>query len=274
MKTLRRFLLVLTLLVPFTPISGAFAQQSSDPPSAIGLDHRRDQTNIACARVNICSSLPVINGEAWAGNNQVWQTDFFDRVITLRDVITCQVVKRCVVPNLISPSELTVWQGKLVLYDFITGLLYFIDPDSCNVLWTCDAPGDNSAEGLTSDGVYLYKASSDGVYKFTSTPNGCVVVSVCPNPPGDSFDGLTMCHGNLVGLGYSGTLYLMNPNCGIIGSCPLNAGARGNGLASDGIGRVFVDDISALTLDDVDVGCQIPLPVEPTSWSGIKARYN
>lgn len=274
MKTLRRFLLVLTLLVPFTAMP-AIAQQSSDPPSAIGLDHRRDQTNVACARVNICSSLPVINGEAWAGNNQVWQADFFDKVLTLRDLTTCQVIKRCVAPGGVAPSELTMYQGMLVHYDFGTGLLYFINPDSCKVLWTCDAPGDNSAEGLTSDGVYLYKAAGDGVHKFTSTPNGCVDVGICPNPPGDSFDGLTMCQGNLVGLGYSGMLYLMNPNCGIIGTCPLNSGASGNGLASDGTGRVFVDDISALTLDEVDVGCQIPLPVQPSTWSKIKAaRYN
>ena len=103
---------------------------------------------------------------------------------------------------------------------------------------------------------------------------GCQVVRVCPNPAGDSADGLTFCGDNLIMLGYSGNLYEISPaTCAVIGLCPLNAGASGNGITGDRNAVIFVDDIVSLNLDKVETGCDIPVPVEASTWSGVKVRY-
>lgn len=245
-----------------------------DPQGAIGSPGRRPTLDAVCTRINVCSSASrVLNGEAWVGGDQLWQTEIITNTLQLFDLNTCQIIRQCPAPGGSYPSELTLLNGTLYHYDFGTGLLYAIDPPTCLVMATCDPPGDDLAEGLTSDGTYLYRGDSEFIYKFlppSDAGGDCRQVSVCPNPAGDSADGLTTCNGQIIMLGYSGTAYRIDFNtCSVVGACQLNLGAEGNGLTSDHVGRLWTDHVNG-NLDAVDVGCQIPVPVRGSTWSGLK----
>lgn len=248
-----------------------------DPAGAIGTPSHRPTLDAGCTRINACTSTNrLLNGEAWAGNNQIWQTEFNSNTIQLFDLNTCQVLRQCPAPGANYPSELTLLNGTLYHYDFGTGLIYAINPATCQVIATCDPPGDDLAEGLTSDGTYLYKGDSQSIYRFlppAPTGAGCQEVSRCPNPQGDSADGLTLCNGLIIMLGYTGNVYSIDFNTGTaIGACQLNLGADGNGITSDRAGRLWADNVNG-DLDAVDAGCQIPVPVLSVTWTSIKSRY-
>ena len=264
----------LTALAAVSATAPVFASDPSDPQNAIGLGGSPAAT---CARVNLCTGGAISNGEAYAGPGLLWRTNFLNNTLELVDLANgCAVIKSCPAPGASSPSELTFLNGVLYHYDFGTGLIYAIDPTTCQVLASCDPPGDDLAEGLTNDGQALWRSDSVELIKFTppsAAGPGCQVLARCPLPPGDSADGLTMCQGNLIMLGYSGTVYSIDPNtCTVTGSCDLNAGASGNGVTSNRINTIYADDVSG-DLDQIDVGCHIPLPAKASTWGGVKAIY-
>ena len=271
-----RILSVLSLTAVFAASATApvAASDPSDPQNAIGLV---GSPAAVCARVNVCTAGGLANGEAFAGPGLLWRTNFTANTLELVDLANaCAVIKSCPAPGAVSPSELTLLNGILYHYDFGTGLIYAIDPNTCQVLASCDPPGNDLAEGLTNDGEALWRSDSVELIKFTppsASGSGCQVLARCPLPPGDSADGLTMCQGNLIMLGYSGTVYSIDPNtCAVTGSCALNAGASGNGLTSNRINAIFADDDSG-ALDQIDVGCRIPLPARTSTWGDVKAIY-
>ena len=262
------------LLTAFATAPVAAPSDPSDPANAPGLGNG---PTAACTRVNVCTSTVLANGEAYAGSGLMWRTNFSAGTLELVDLANnCTVVKSCPAPGAISPSELTLLNGVLYHYDFGTDLLYAIDPATCQVLASCDPPGDDFAEGLTNDGVALWRSDSTVLIRFTppsAAGPGCEVLARCPLPPGDAADGLTMCEGNLIMLGYSGTIYRIDPNtCEVTGRCDLNTGASGNGLSSNRMDTVFADNSNG-DLDSIDVGCRIPLPVSEQTWGAIKALY-
>lgn len=276
MKTLAKGILVLSFSTGAALLLAGGAAADTDPIDAVGSKWNEPTLDANCTRVNACTSSRQLNGEAWAGGSLLWQTDFGGGLLELYDTSTCQFVSRCVVPGGVSPSELTVLGGLLYHYDFGTGLLYGINTTSCQTASICNPPGDDQAEGLTSDGTYLYKGDSQFIYKFLpggAAGGGCQEVARCPNPAGDSADGLTFCNDQLIMLGYSGIVYRIDFNsCTITGTCQLNAGASGNGIASDRTNRLWADNING-DIDLVDVGCSIPIPVSRETWSSIKVFY-
>lgn len=277
LRVLRLVFVPLLIAIPSIATCAGSAlpsERALDPQGAIGRPEPRGTPAAGCARINVCGTPGrALNGEAWAGGNQVWQTELTTNSLQLFDLGTCQVIRQCPAPGASFPSELTLLNGTLYHYDFGTGLIYAIDPTTCQVMATCDPPGDDLAEGLTSDGTYLYRGDSQFIYKFlppAAAGTECQSVSTCPNPVGDSADGLTMCNDMLIMLGYSGTVYRIDFNTGtVVGACPLNDGAAGNGLTSDHVGRLWTDQLNG-DLDAVDVGCQIPDPVRKFTWSALK----
>lgn len=247
----------------------------SDPDGAPGTKVQRPPGVVACNRVSVCAGGSLYNGQAFAGPGRIWRTNFFGRTLEFYDTDNCAVLTSCPAPGGVSPSELTLFSGVLYHYDFGTGLLYGIDPNTCLVVYVCDPPGDDLAEGLTHDGTALWKGDSHNLYRFLPTASGgCQVLSVCPNPAGDAADGLSFCGDNLIMLGYSGTLYEIDPaTCVTVGLCPLNEGASGDGITSDRSALLFVDNSSTNQLDRLDVGCDIPVPTLRKSWGHVKSVY-
>lgn len=236
----------------FAPVFGPVSDPM-DPVGAIGSPALEE--GIGCNRIGICPTIANSNGEAWAGNGQVWVTDFNAQQLRLVDTNTCTVIRSCQAPGGGQPSENTLIGNTLYHYDFALGLVFRIDAATCQLQGFCNPPGDDLAEGLTNDGQYLWKGDSQALYKFD--PATCQVVQVCPNPPGDSADGLTMCGNYLVMLGYSGRVYQIDPTtCAIVSSCALNQGAAGNGITSDRIDKLIVDQPA--NLDRVDLSCDHP----------------
>lgn len=273
-------LLVLLFALLFVNRPATAASGNPDPAQAIGQSSRLPALDGSCSRVPLClTGSRVLNGEAYVNSAKLWQTNFSTGMLELLDLTTCQVIQRCPAPNPSAPSELAMYGGLLVEYDFGTGVLTAIDTTNCAVVWTCNPPGDDLAEGLTADGTYLYKADSRGIYRFSVDNVGTVTLAgFCANVPGDSYDGLTFCKQNgetLVALGYSGVLYQIDFNtCQVLASCQLNLGADGNGLASNFVDHVYVDNVNG-NVDELNVGCSLPpVPVEATTWSGIKARFH
>lgn len=225
-----------------------------DPVGAVGAPAFEE--GLGCDRVPLCASVASSNGEAWVGNGQVWVTDFNAHQLRLVDTTQgCNVIRSCQAPGGGQPSEVTVLGNTIYHYDFGVGLLFRIDAQTCQLLSFCNPPGDDLAEGLTNDGQYLWKGDSQALYKFD--PATCQVVQVCPNPPGDSADGLTMCGDYLIMLGYSGRIYQIDPStCAVVSSCALFLGAAGNGVTSDRVDRLFVDQSNAI--DRVNLSCDMP----------------
>lgn len=224
-----------------------------DPPGAVGAP--ASEEGLGCDRIQICPSVSSSNGEAWAGNGLVWITDYGAQQLRLTDTNTCQVIRSCPAPGGLEPSENALIGDVLYHYDFGADLLFRIDTATCNVLGFCNPPGDSLAEGLTSDGQYLWRGDSVALYKFD--PLTCQVVATCPNPPGDSADGLTMCGEYLVMLGYSGRIHQIDPNtCQVVSSCALNFGAAGNGITSNRVDTLLVDQPGGI--DRVNLSCDEP----------------
>jgi len=262
---------VATLLAP-----PSFAAKG-DPLNAPGSDGSNGPATpgALCDRINVCTSDVLYNGEAYAGPGLLWRTNFSNLTIELWDLAKCTVIRSCPAPGAVSPSELTYMGGILYHYDYGTGLIYAIDPSTCQVIASCNAPGDDLGEGLTNDGTFLWRSDSSALIQFSppTAVAGCSIVGRCPLPGGDAGDGLTMCNGQLVMLGYSGRLYTIDPSgCDVTGLCDLNAGASGNGLTGNRSDTVLADNMNG-DLDRVDVGCDIPVPVEPRTWGGVKAIY-
>jgi hypothetical protein len=201
-------------------------QDPMDPVGAIGAPALEE--GIGCNRIGICPTVANSNGEAWAGNGQVWVTDFNAQQLRLVDTANgCSVIRSCPAPGGGSPSENSLIGNTLYHYDFALGIVFRIDATTCQLQGFCNPPGDDLAEGLTNDGQALWKGDSQALYKFD--PLTCQVLQVCPNPPGDSADGLTMCGKYLVMLGYSGRVYQIEPNtCTIVASCAPSHPARWN----------------------------------------------
>jgi len=225
-----------------------------DPVGAIGAPTLEE--GIDCSRIGICPTIASSNGEAWAGNGQIWVTDFNSQQLRLVDTANgCNVIRSCAAPGAGSPSENALIGNTLYHYDFALGLVFRLDATTCQLQGFCDPPGDDLAEGLTSDGQALWRGDSQALYKFD--PVTCEILQVCPNPPGDSADGLTMCGKYLVMLGYSGRVYQIEPNtCTIVASCALSQGAAGNGITSDRIDKLYVDQPS--NIDRVNLTCDQP----------------
>jgi hypothetical protein len=259
-----RFSSPLLALALLGGLSTAQQQDPADPIGAIGVPETGLGVN--CVRVPLCPNAALINGEAYAGNNRLWQTDFNADVIKLVDVSNnCTVLQTCPAPGGLSPSENTLLGSTLYHYDFGTGLMYGINTANCAVVSTCNPPGDDFAEGLTNDGTFLWRGDSTTLYKFD--PANCQVVATCPNPPGDSADGLSMCGQFLLMLGYSGRVYQIDPTtCRVVSSCILNQGAAGNGIASDRISRLFADQPTNIDQLDLDCDVQFGFPnfLDPT----------
>ncbi|MBL8861928.1 MAG: hypothetical protein JNK02_07935 [Planctomycetes bacterium] len=236
--------------MPVFPARGA----ATDPPGAVGA--LPVVGGVACERVGVCVSSTARNGEAWAGDGLAWITDFSAQRLRLVDTRNgCAEIRSCVAPGGGQPSELTLLGGVLYHYDFQLGLLFRIDPLTCQLLGFCDPPGDDLAEGLTNDGQHLWRGDSQNLYRFD--PQTCQVLQVCPNPPGDSADGLTMCGNYLVMLGYSGRVYQIDPStCAVVSSCALSQGAAGNGITSDRLADLFVDQPGGI--DRVNLSCEAP----------------
>ena len=249
----------------------ALPSMASDPEGAIGTATGGDTD---CDRIGLCNpgTGGTLNGEAYAGNGLMWTTDFSSASLLLVDTNDdCAIVSTCPAPGGASPSENAFDGTYLYHYDFGTGLLYMIDPATCQVLYTCDPPGDDMAEGLTYNDGLLWKGDSSTLYAFTPPPD-CQIVGQCPNPSGDSADGLAFCDTYLVMLGYSGELYQIDPTtCEIIDQCTLNAGAEGNGITSDQVQTLWADGSGAI--DVVAVDCSQPFPVEETTWGGLKGLF-
>ena len=278
MKRMSALLVLLALLFVNHPATAASG--NPDPASAIGQSSRLPALDGSCSRVPLCvTGSRVLNGEAYVASAKLWQTNFSINMLELVDLTTCQIVKRCPAPNPSAPSELAMYKGWLVEVDFGSGMLSAIDTSNCAVVWTCNPPGDDLAEGLAADGPYLYKADSQGIWQFSVDNTGTVTLGgFCANVPGDSYDGLTFCKQGgetLVALGYSGVMYQIDFNsCRVLASCQLNLGAEGNGLASNFVDHVYVDNVNG-DVDELNVGCSLPpVPVEATTWSGIKARFH
>ncbi len=264
-------------VVALAAVSPSFADSKADPFSAPG-QNGPATPGAACDRVNVCATPGVVyNGEAFAGMGRIWRTNFTDGVLELWDVVNCTILARCPDPaaGVGTPSELTVIGDILYHYNFGTGLIYAIDTNTCQEVARCDAPGNDLGEGLTNDGTYLWRSDGNELIQFTppTAAAGCQIVGRCPLPAGDAGDGLTMCKDQLVMLGYSGTLYTIDPvTCRITGVCDLNAGATGNGLAGNRSDTVLADNDNG-DLDRVDVGCDIPVPLENSTWGGVKALH-
>jgi hypothetical protein len=242
-----------------------------DPEGAIGAPTGAETD---CARIGLCNpgqGLP--NGEAYVGGGLIWMTDFTNHLLCLLDTgANCQVLTTCPAPGGSSPSENAYDGTYLYHYDFGTGLLYAINPTTCQVVYTCDPPGDDMAEGLTYNDGLLWKGDSQTIYGFTPPPD-CQVTVQCPNPAGDSADGLTWCGPYLIMLGYSGELYQLDPfTCTIVDQCTLNAGAAGNGIASNQQQTLWADNSDG-SLDAVAVDCSTPFPVESSTWGKIKVLF-
>lgn len=257
-------LLHFALATAFFATPSRINQDPMDPIGAVGSTTFEEA--VGCNRIGICPTVANSNGEAWAGNGQVWVTDFGAQRLRLIDTTNgCAVIRSCVAPGGGQPSENTLIGNTLYHYDFGAGLLFRIDATTCSLLGFCDPPGDDLAEGLTTDGQALWKGDSQALYKFD--PQTCQVLQVCPNPPGDSADGLTMCGNYLVMLGYSGRVYQIDPvTCTIVASCALNQGAAGNGITSDRIDKLFVDQPA--NLDRVDLSCNQPFGQPQCSTPG------
>lgn len=248
----------------------------ADPPNAVGADLARTRSVTAtdCPHAQTCPIGYLVNGEADAGHGFVWQTDFFIAEVDLVDVSRCRVVDRIRVP-MGSPSE-NAYDGRyLYHYNYATGLIYKIDPDTHQILAQCDAPGDDHAEGLAWDGQALWKGDSGNLFRFTPPPE-CKLLGRVANPPNDSADGLGFCGRYLIMLGYSGTLYQIDPQDGtIVNSCVVETGVMGNGLDTDGVSQVFADFHGGGIdhLDHVSFDCSLPVPTQRTSWGATKIRY-
>lgn len=198
------------------------------------------------------SSIP--NGLAHVFADRFWMTGHDPLMLYLikAGASGCCLIDSCQSPGNIHPSELAYDQGYLYEYDFGTGLIYQIDPNTCQVVATCDPPGDDLAEGLTIDPASdpahreFWKGDSHKLYRFRFDLCPAVADDSCPNPSynghGDSADGLTFCGSSLMMLGYSGRLYRINPQTCQYTSCALPALAAGNaynGLESDENGRIL-----------------------------------
>jgi hypothetical protein len=273
MKNFASILSVLGVLC--LPVVAGASANPTDPVGAPGTAATRLPNAVSCNRINVCVGNQAYNGEAFVAPGLIWRTNFFAYTLELYDVNACQVIRSCPAPGGNAPSELTLLNGILYHYDFGTGLLYGIDPNTCQVVSVCNPPGDDLGEGLTNDGTALWKGDGSNLYRFLPGPvAGCQVLSVCPNPAGDAADGLSFCGEHLIMLGYSGNLYEIDPvSCAVLGLCPLNLGAQGNGITSDRTAILYVDDIATNLLDRVDVGCSIPTPTLRQSWGLVKSTY-
>jgi hypothetical protein len=269
MRTLQMTLSILALVAICT---GSSYAAGPDPDGAIG---QFMGTREVCDRIPVCSASVLANGEAWAGGGLLWQTDFNDHTLKLIDVDnSCEVLRTCPAPGDASPSE-NAYNGQyLYHYDFGTGLMYEIDPETCQVMSSGNPPGDDSAEGLTYDyqtGLF-WKGDSSTLYGFTYVGGVCTVMTQCANPAGDSADGLAVCGRYLLMLGYSGTIYQFNlDTCELVSSCELNAGPAGNGITSDLVSTLWVDQPGAI--DIMNRQCDQPVPVQESSWDSIKSFY-
>jgi len=248
----------------------------ADPPDAVGSALAPDRTLAVtdCTHAQTCPIGYFVNGEADAGHGFVWQTDFFLAEVDLVDVARCRVVDRIRVP-MGAPSE-NAFDGRyLYHYNYHTGLIYKIDPDTHQIVAQCDAPGDDRAEGLAWDGEALWKGDSQNLLRFTPPPD-CKLLARISNPPLDSADGLGYCAGYLIMLGYSGRLYRIDPRDGtVVNACMIETGVNGNGLDTDGVSQVFADFHSSGTdhLDHLGFDCSMPVPTHGTSWGATKIRY-
>ncbi|MHC4504107.1 MAG: hypothetical protein ACYTFI_12435 [Planctomycetota bacterium] len=214
-----------------------------------------------CERIAICQGTPgVANGQAFTSDGLIWQTDFSNARINLVDSNNdCAVVAQCPVPGG-APSE-NAFDGTFVHhYNFSTGLLYQIDPQDCQIVATCDPPGDDLAEGLTWDGEALWKGDSSTLYRISTPAQGCQVLGSCPNPAGTAADGLATCGDLNVMLGYDGTLYQIDPaTCEAVGACSLNDGSAGDGITSDNLppfASLFADQPGFVDL--LGAFCSVP----------------
>ena len=239
--------------------TAAATAQTIDPTDPVGAPGLPGLGPLPCERIALCNTgVSLTNGEAYAGNGRLWQTDFNGGQLRLVDTKNdCNVLATCPIPPG-SPSE-NAYDGEFVYhYNFATGLIYQIDPDTCAIVSSCDAPGDDFAEGLTYDGEFFWKGDSTTLYKFTYAAGNCQIVDSCPNPPGEAADGLAMC-GNLLNmLAYSGIIYQIDPvTCDVVGACQLNVGAAGNGVASDGVSDLFVDQPDFIDVVNVDCGGEL-----------------
>jgi hypothetical protein len=253
----------------------------ADPPNAVGKalapNQTFDETN--CTHVEACPIGYLVNGEADAGGGYVWQTDYFMAEVDLVYIATnefdrCRVVDRIRVP-MGNPSE-NAYDGRyLYHYNYGTGLIYKIDPDTHQIVAQCDAPGDDHAEGLAWDGEALWKGDSEHLFRFTPPPD-CKLLARIPNPPLDSADGLGFCGGRLIMLGYSGRLYQIDPSDGtIVHECMVFEGVNGNGLDTDGLSQVLADFHGGGRdhFDRVGFDCSGAVPTRSTSWGATKIRY-
>lgn len=274
MSRLGSFLLLTVCLSCFAAPPG-FAQiydltDPMDPAGAPGIglltpiapyEGRGGGGTILCTRSEVCSrdGLNSINGEAAIADGLFWQTDFNDRRLRLFDSRDgCRVIKAISVPGG-GPSE-NAFDGQYVYhYNFSTGLIYVYDPDTCELVNQCDAPGDDIGEGMTFDGEYLWKGDSSRLYRFEVLQDGtCNVVDSFPYPDNDAADGLGYCDGLLIMLGYSGLIYQIDPTTRqVVGMCRLNNGNRGNGVTADGNLRVAVDQPTSIDL--LEIKCGEPL---------------
>ncbi len=269
MKNLRMCLVLLAILAIGSGVSFA---DGSDPSGAVGINFGATEE---CDRISVCSSSDIANGEAWTPEGLLWQTDFSQGLLKLIDIDNdCTVVQTCPAPGGASPSENAFNGDYLYHYDFGTGMMYEIDPATCEVVSSANPPGDDSAEGLTYDfatGLF-WKGDSTMLYGFTYTNGTVNVVTTCPNPAGDSADGLAICGNYLLMLGYTGTLYQIDlDTCEEVSSCQLNAGAAGNGIASNLVSQLWVDQPGFIDILDRD--CDQPVPTRDTSWGGLKSLF-
>jgi len=253
--------------------SGTVFADGSDPIGAVGQVNNGATED--CDRVSVCSSAETANGEAWTPDGYIWQTDFGGGALNLIDVDSgCNILQSCPAPGGSSPSENAFNGDYLYHYDFGTGLMYEIDPASCQVLSSGNPPGDDSAEGLTYDyssGLF-WKGDSQMLHGFTYDSGVINVVTTCPNPAGDSADGLAVCGNYLLMLGYSGTLYQIDlDTCEEVSNCQLNAGAAGNGITSNLISTLWGDQPGAIDILDRD--CDQPVPTQDASWGGLKSLF-
>ncbi len=269
---MKNLLMCLTVLAIVALGSGASFANSSDPAGAVGINNGATEE---CDRISVCSSSDLANGEAWTPEGYLWQTDFNAGELKLIDIENdCTVVSSRPAPGGSSPSENAYNGTYLYHYDFGTGMMYEIDPGTCTTVSSADPPGDDSAEGLTYDynsGLF-WKGDSQMLYGFTYDNGAINVVTTCANPAGDSADGLAVCGSYLLVLGYSGTLYQIDlETCEEVSSCQLNAGALGNGIASDLVSTLWVDQPGFTDILDRD--CDQPVSTEESTWGGLKSLY-
>ena len=93
LQTLRRVFVPLLIAIPSTASLAGYARASErllDPRGAIGSPEPRSTLAAGCARINVCRTPGrALNGEAWAGGNQVWQTELTTNTLQLFDLGTC-----------------------------------------------------------------------------------------------------------------------------------------------------------------------------------------